>query len=360
MNHSEKPSIILVDDDDLVRDSATRLLQEVGFDVVSFADGHDALAWLMTKPVDAVLSDIKMPKITGIELLVKIHANDPETPVILMTGFAELEVAVAAIHEGAFDFITKPYNPTQLIHILEKAVDFKRLRQLEKNYQADLEVTVELRTCELGNALRKVECMSREIIERLASAAELRDDDTGQHNNRIGQYAAAIARALQAPNGFIETLTLASAMHDVGKIGIPDSILLKPGALTAEEFDIVKSHASIGKDLLSGSSHSLLQMAASIAYTHHERWDGSGYPEGLKGDEIPLEGRIVMLADQYDALRNKRVYKPALDHATTCEIIIEGDGRTLPEHFDPQVLQAFIQVSSELEVVFSRLSQNGI
>jgi len=344
--------IIYVDDDIDLLESVSELLSEDGFIVYPFTNGFDALDKLLREPVDVVLTDIKMPKITGIELLDRIRAIDTETPVILTTGYADLNVAIDAIKKGAFEFILKPFDFSYLIHAINKGVQHKQALQFEKNYKAELEKMVVQRTQELSQALKSVKNMSSVVIERLTAAAELRDKVTGLHIARIGLYSCLISRSLGLSDEFTDTLTIASAMHDVGKIGIPDAILLKPGPLTPEELKIIESHTTIGAKILKGTSFKLLQMAASIAMTHHERWDGSGYPKKLKGKAIPVEGRIVMMADQYDALRSPRAYKSSLDHKTAYGILTQGDAMTSPEHFDPDVMRAFKDTASMFEEIY--------
>ncbi len=286
------------------------------------------------------------------DLVRDILSEYPHIAVIMVTGLDSSVLANAALDMGAFGYIVKPFESNEVMIDVANALRRRRLEIENRLHRENLEDVVRTRTMALQQALEWLELREKELrlsreetIQRLAIAAEYRDGATAQHIQRMSHYCELLARKYGLSAERCDLIRTASPMHDIGKIGTPDHVLLKPGKFTQEEFDVISQHAEIGYRILSGSDAEILKVAALIAWTHHERWDGNGYPRRLKGEEIPIEGRIAAIADAFDALTTQRVYKPAfsLDHAV--ELMSKRRG----EHFDPELLDIFFASMDEIK-----------
>ena len=312
------------------------ILQEEDYSAYwSITDSRQVLPAFLEHQPDLVLLDLQMPYLDGFEVMKQLRPHIPPEaflPILVLTADITSEAKRQALAGGAMDFLTKPFDQTEVVLRIRNLLQTRVLHLQLQNQNQLLEQKVRQRTAELEET-------QNEILERLARAAEYRDDDTGEHTKRVGQMAAQIAQAFGLPQVEVELIRRAALLHDVGKISIPDSILLKPGKLSPEEFSHMKTHTTRGAEMLSGGRFALLQRAEEIALTHHERWDGTGYL-GLHGDTIPVAGRIVAVADVFDALTNERPYKTAWARAEAIEEVQCQSGR----QFDPRVVEAFLKV----------------
>lgn len=343
--------VLLVDDEEYVCQVLRRQLSRHGFDCETCRSSQQAMDLLPVFLPDAVVTDINMPEFSGLDLLEYIKGFDPDIEVILMTGLPDMSAAINALKSGASDYQTKPIQIDRLVQSIQNSLEKRRLRRELQKYQQHLEAMVDDRTRDLSRAMQELQesherlaRAHRETLDRLGRASQWRDDETGFHIRRIGLSSALIGRAMELSSDFVEMLETASPMHDIGKIGIPDYILLKQGKLTPVEFEVMKTHTIIGAQILGGSETPMLQISARIAMTHHERWDGTGYPRGLAGKTIPLEGLIVAVADACDALRHERAYKSAFEP----EVCIETLRKDRGTHFAPDVFDAFLMVADEI------------
>lgn len=346
------PKIFVVDDDDAVRESIKRALFLLGYEVIQACNGLEALQKVKESPPDVILLDARMPKMDGFETLKRLKEVDDTLfiPVVMLTGLNDLQTRVKAFDMGADDFLAKPVDVMELTARIRSLLRIKAYNDRIRNYHKELESEVAKKTKELRLAYERIKDFSLETIYRLCRAAEYKDEDTGNHIIRISHYSHTIARKIGLAEDMVEAVYYAAPMHDIGKIGVPDHILLKPGRLEPEEEKIMQRHVIFGKGILEGSNSAFIRLGEEIAYTHHERWDGNGYPVGLNSNEIPISGRIVAIADVFDALTSKRPYKEPFSIEKSYEIIRKGVGT----HFDPKVAEGFFEAFDEILAIRDR------
>ncbi len=347
--------ILVADDDEMIRTLHAEFVRGFGYEVEIASDGIEAIAKIGLG-VDLVLTDAHMPGMDGFEVARRIRKNrsSEELPIVMVTSLEAREDRLRAYEVGINDFINKPVDHTELRLRLKWLLELKTAQDALKRSKETLENTVQLRTRELREALEEVTRAQREIqgahldtIRRLTLAAEYKDHDTAGHIERIGRYSQIVGMAMHLQPGLVDLLLHAAPMHDVGKLGIPDSILLKPGPLSQEERVIMNTHTTIGGQILSGSTSPVIQMGETVALTHHEKWSGGGYPHGLAGDQIPLEARICSVVDFFDALTMDRPYRKAVPNDEVVEMIVSESGTS----FDPRVVEVFLDVRPDIEAI---------
>lgn len=341
---SNNHRVLIVDDEPVVRKILSQRLSADGYLCQEASSAEDALAKLASDSVELVVLDIKMPGKSGVDLLHEVKRKYPDTAVIMATAITDTTTAIKCMREGAYDYLVKPFNLDEVALSTDRALEKRRLELENRAYQQHLEEMVTERTIDLKRAIQGIKLASLDTIHRLARAAEYKDEDTGSHIKRMSQYSTSIAHKMGLGDSEVENILYAAPMHDVGKIGIPDRILLKTGSLDEDEWEIMQKHTIIGAEILRGSDAEFIQLAEVIALTHHEKWDGSGYPRGLRESEIPLAGRIVAIADAFDALTSKRPYKKPFSIEKSLEIVREGRN----SHFDPEVVDAFFAIKDKV------------
>ncbi len=353
--------ILIVDDEAPVRKLLGRIVSQLGHQVAMAEHADMALGMLRDdRGLELVLTDVRMPGSSGLDLATQIGVEFPGTAVVMVSGVDDPETAGRAIETGVYGYVLKPFRATEIQITVMNALRRRLVEQENKRHREALEEVIAGRTAELRVTLEllaksndRLKRAQEEIINRLSIASEVRDEETGSHIHRMSAYSAVLADEVGLEPERVELVRVSSPLHDVGKIGVPDHILRKPGKHTPEEFEIMKQHAVFGYRTLKDTGFALLDTAAIIAWTHHERWDGSGYPRGLAGENIPIEGRIVAIGDVYDALTTKRVYKPAFSVDESLALMRQGRGK----HFDPVLLECFMRRFDEIQEIQRRFPE---
>ena len=342
------PKVLIIDDEFTSRVIFEKIVHGIRDDIIvkSFSSPLEALDWMHSNPPDLVLLDYLMEEMSGLEVLKKIRQIRllEDTPVIIVTGTTDENIRYQALDCGATDFITKPLDIYECRVRCRNLLSLSLHHKLQQHRSESLEKSV-------ADATQQILLREYETLFRLAKAGEYRDTETGNHVLRMSKYSRLIAAGLGLDEEHCHLIEMASPMHDIGKIGIPDHILLKPGKLTADEYDVMKKHPSIGFEILQDSSSKFIRLGAMIAFGHHEKFDGSGYPQGLKGEDTPLEARIVAIADVFDALTSVRPYKKAWTNEDALEFLVANKGT----HFDPRCLNVFIDQFSKAVLIQQQL-----
>jgi putative nucleotidyltransferase with HDIG domain len=333
--------VLIVDDEAASRKMLATLLAQENISCKTASGAEEALQILEKQPFDAVIADLQVPRVSGMQLLAEVRQRYPELAFLIGTGVDDVRVGVRAMREGADDYLVKPFESEIVMACLERAFQKKRLEREVENYRSHLEEMVTVQTQQLRGALRQIESSYESTLEALGAAIDLRDSPTAGHSRRVFLYSLELAKGMGLPEQQLTSIRVGALLHDIGKLAIPDRILLKPGPLNEGERRIMQKHVRVGYELVRGID--FLTEAAEIVLTHHERCDGSGYPQGLKAADIPMGAKIFAIADTVDAMTSDRPYRAALPFLAAREQIKRGSGK----EYDSRVAEVFLQISNE-------------